>query len=297
MRAMTDWVGRDEGPDGDRASIREAFSLLAHDIRLDIVLALLENWAAVYTEPQSYSDLMDAVGMRDSGKFNYHLDKLRGVYVEQVEDGYVPTASAVALYRTVLAHRPTETTTEAGELDEPCPHCGGTLVEQYERSFFTLDCTDCDSWELLTYVFPRNGLRDRTGRERYRAVESRADYHTGLARTGQCPFCAGPVTFHFDPEDVEGTPPLVGMTCDICTWHVGVTLLTPLRFVPRVAAALLDLGIEPPVIEADTVVEMAGEIRSQEPFRVALEVETEGGTATVVADDDLAVQSVDVTVE
>ena len=76
---MTDWVGRDEGPDGDRASVREAFSLLAHEVRLDIVLALLENWAAVDTEPQSYSDLMDAVGMRDSGKFNYHLDKLRGV--------------------------------------------------------------------------------------------------------------------------------------------------------------------------------------------------------------------------
>ena len=110
------------------------------------------------------------------------------------------------------------------------------------------------------------------------------------------PVLCRPVTFHFDPEDVEGTPPLVGMTCDICTWHVDATLLTPLRFVPRVAAALLDLGIEPPVIEADTIVEMTGEIRSEEPFRVALDVTSGAGTVTVVADDDLVVQSVEVTV-
>ena len=281
----------------DRAAVRDAFSLLAHDIRLDIVLALLENWAAVFTEPQSYSDLMAAVGMEDSGKFNYHLDRLRGVYVEQVEDGYVPTASAVALYRTVLAHRPTETVTEAGELDEPCPHCGGTLREQYERSFFTLTCTDCDSWELMTYVFPKNGLRDRTGKRRYRAVEHRADYHTGLARTGQCPFCAGTVEFQFDPEDVEGAEPVVGMTCDTCTWHVGVSLLTPLRFVPRVAAALADLDIEPPLIGAENVVGMAARIRAEEPFRVELDVESETGCLRIVADDELDVRAVDVTTD
>ncbi|MDF9745462.1 DUF7347 domain-containing protein [Natrinema salsiterrestre] len=94
--------------DEARAAVREAFSLLDHEIRLEILLALLEDWHAVYTEPRSYTELMDAVGMRDSGKFNYHLDKLRGVYVRQVEDGYVPTASVTALYRAVLAHRPTD---------------------------------------------------------------------------------------------------------------------------------------------------------------------------------------------
>lgn len=284
-----------ESGSGDRADVREAFSLLAHDIRLDIVLALLENWAAVYTEPKSYSELMDAVGMEDSGKFNYHLGKLTGVYVEQVEDGYVPTASAVALYRTVLAHRPTETVTEAGELDRPCPHCGGTLVEEYERSFYTLDCTDCDSWELMTYVFPKNGLRDRQGTQRYRAVVERASYHIGLARTGQCPFCTGAVEYRLDPEEIKERPPTVGLTCETCTWHVGVSALAPLRFVPEVAAALVELAVEQPVVAAENIVEMTADIRSGEPFRVELDVRSENGVATIIVDDELDVQSVDVT--
>jgi len=258
--------GGDSGS-GGRAGVREAFSLLAHDIRLDIVLALLENWAAVYTEPQSYSELMDAVGMEDSGKFNYHLDKLRGVYVEQVDDGYVPTASATALYRAVLAHRPTETDTATGELDEVCPHCGGALVERYERSFFTLDCAGCDSWEPITYAFPKNGLRDREGTQRYRAVMERASYHVGLARTGQCPFCAGRVQFEFAPDWVgETDPPSVEMTCATCTWTVGIALLTPLRFAPRVAAALVRIGAEKPAI--DDAIAVTGGVRSEDPLRV-----------------------------
>ena len=42
---------------------------------------------------------------------------------------------------------------------------------------------------------------------------------------------------------------------------------------------------------------MAGEIRSEEPFRVALDVTSGVGTVTVVADDDLVLQSVEVTME
>jgi hypothetical protein len=287
------------GGDADRepAGVREAFSLLAHEIRLEIVLALLENWAAVYTEPQSYSALMDAVEMEDSGKFNYHLDKLRGVYVEEVDEGYVPTASATALYRAVLAHRPTESLTRTESLDDPCPHCGEELIERYERSFYTLECSGCDGWELLTYVFPQNGLRSRTGEQRYLAVENRADYHTGLARTGQCPYCAGEVQFHFDPEDVAATPPLVGMTCDTCTWHVSVTLLTPLRFDPAVAAALFDIGVEPPMMAAERIVEMTASIPSETPFRLELVVTAEDGVATIVVDDELDVLSVEVAEE
>lgn len=287
----------DEEEDEETAGVREAFALLGHDIRLDILLALLENWAAVYTEPQSYAELMDAVGMQDSGKFNYHLDKLRGVYVEQVEDGYLPTASAVALYRTVLAHRPTETVAETARLEVSCPHCGGELVEKYERAFFTLDCTGCDTWELLTYVFPQHGLRDRTGRDRYRAVEHRAEYHVGLARTGQCPYCTGTVAVHLDPEDIDEEQPLVGMTCDTCTWHVSVSLLTPLRFDPRVAATLVDLGIEPPVISVNNVVDTSATLRSSEPVRLALRVCTTDGTATIVVDDKLDVHTVAATID
>jgi hypothetical protein len=273
-------------------AIRDAFSLLAHDIRLDIVLALLDNWAAVYTEPQSYSALMDAVGMEDSGKFNYHLDKLLGVYVAKVDEGYVPTASATALYRAVLAHRPTESADQIGELDTPCPHCGGTLVEEYERSFFTLDCTECDNWQGMTYTFPQNGLRDRTGKDRYSAVARRAAYHIGLAQTGQCPYCAGHVTADLDPDWADDTDPAVTMACETCSWTVGVNVLTAVQFVPEVATALAAIGLEQPFLEQRLGEIVTDSTRSSDPPRIEMTVETGGGAVTIIVDDDLSVVSV-----
>ncbi len=63
------------------------------------LIALLDDWEAAYTDPIPYAELMDAVDTVDSGKFTYHLGKLRGVYVRTVEEGYVPTAAATALWR------------------------------------------------------------------------------------------------------------------------------------------------------------------------------------------------------
>jgi len=274
-------------PDGTR----DAFSLLAHDIRLDIVLALLGDWAAVYTEPQSYSELMDAVGMQDSGKFNYHLDKLRGVYVAETDEGYVPTASATALYRAVLAHRPTTRTEQTGELDRDCPHCGGTLVERYERAFYTLECTTCDAWNGMTYSFPQNGLRNREGGERYQAVAQRANYHIGLAQTGQCPFCGGSVPVTPEPDWADGTA--VALGCDTCSWAVGVSPLTAVQFVPAVTSALHDAGVELPLFEHAVTGFTTTTRHTADPPTIEIQVETEAGQVTVVADESLSVRSVE----
>jgi len=285
-----------EGPtDGDREAVRDALSVLAHDIRLDIVLALLEGWAGVHTEPQRYSELMDTVGVEDSGKFNYHLDRLRGVYVEKTEEGYLPTAAATALYRAVLAHRPAEEAARTGTFEEPCPVCGGSVVERYQRSFLTYECADCEDWPGVTYSFPANGLRGRTGPERRQAIVHRAGYHVGLARTGQCPFCAGRIEVAFDPatdwvEHGESSP--VELGCDTCTWRAVVSVLVPLQFEPRVAAALTTVGVNPP-LGAPHTVETSIERVSANPVRRAITAETDDGSVTVVVDDELTVQSVD----
>ena len=38
-------------------------------------------------DPRTFSELREAVGMRDSGQFNYHLDKLLGTFVRVTEEG------------------------------------------------------------------------------------------------------------------------------------------------------------------------------------------------------------------
>ncbi|MFT4933083.1 MAG: DNA-binding transcriptional ArsR family regulator, partial [Natronomonas sp.] len=62
----------------------EVFAVLADDTRVAILQALWET----EDYEASFSELRDAVGMRDSGQFNYHLDKLVGPFVAKAEDGY-----------------------------------------------------------------------------------------------------------------------------------------------------------------------------------------------------------------
>ncbi|WP_254763251.1 winged helix-turn-helix domain-containing protein [Natrinema marinum] len=281
--------------DESAAAVRDAFSLLGHEIRLEILLALLEDWHAVYTEPRSYAELMDAIGMRDSGKFNYHLDKLRGVYVREVEGGYVPTAAVTALYRAVLAHRPAErpadqTPSDPTPIDSRCPRCDAGAVLRYERGFVTVACSACEEWPGFTYPFPKNGFAGRSADAVARETARRARFHVGLARTGQCPFCAGTTTV--DPCLEDGAD-AVEISCDTCTFLVGIDPLSPLVRDGRVAAVLADIGVdlERPDWELP---EPTVRIESREPVRIALAVEGDTGTVTIVVDGSLTVRSIDV---
>ena len=273
------------------AAVRDAFSLLGHEIRLEILLALLEDWHAVHTEPRSYAELMDAVGMRDSGKFNYHLDKLRGVYVREVEDGYVPTAAVTALYRAVLAHRPTERFAyESTPIDSACPRCGDRAVLRYERGFVTVACSACEEWPGFTYPFPKNGFAERSADAIARATARRARHHVGLARTGQCPFCAGTIAVDLHLEDEAD---IVELSCTSCTFLVSVDPLSTLLRDGHVAAALAEIGVD--LERADWELPMPEtRVESREPVRVALAVTGDEGTVTVVVDDSLSVRSVDI---
>jgi len=288
---------RDEESDDEQAeAIREAFALLGHEIRLDILLALLENWRAAHTEPQSYSELMRAVDMRDSGKFNYHLKRLRGAYVRKVEDGYVPTASATALYRAVLATRPFENIDGRNfAVDAACPDCGGNLSGTYERSFLSVTCGECNSLAGdFTYSFPRNGLDGRTDEEVLDAVSRRVSHHVALARSGQCPFCAGRTTARVSEDSADAAPHDVEITCDTCSFVVGVGLLFAVALVPEVTAALVALGLPVEAARTWELPEPTVDRRSGEPLVVALDIETDADTATVVVGEDLTVREVTV---
>lgn len=277
--------------DEARCAVREAFSLLDHEIRLEILLALLEDWHAVYTEPRSYTELMEAVGMRDSGKFNYHLDKLRGVYVREVEDGYVPTASVTALYRAVLAHRPTERLEyDPTTIDSACPRCDAAPVLRYDRGFVTVECPACDDWVGFTYPFPKNGFTGRSADAIARATTRRARHHVGMARGGQCPFCGGTTTVDLRLDDIAENN-LVEIACDTCTFLVGVTPLAALLFDRRVAGALAEIGVDLEGYDWELPTPTT-RVESRDPVRVTLEIDGERGTVTTVVDETLAVQTV-----
>ncbi|WP_256299112.1 ArsR/SmtB family transcription factor [Haloarchaeobius salinus] len=67
--------------DDERAA--DALDVLGHEHRIAILRALAEA-----DGPLSFSALHARVGMRDSGKFNYHLSRLCEYYVRETDEGY-----------------------------------------------------------------------------------------------------------------------------------------------------------------------------------------------------------------
>lgn len=297
------------GDDRGRSPEEDAFALLGHEIRLGILRAFFERYdpvdpadrAEVRTRRTlSYADLMAATGVEDSGQFNYHLEQLRGVYVEEVPEGYVPTAGAISLYEAVLANRPTESLPVDFEVEEQCPNCNAGLQGHYEQEYLTVECPDCTLFWGATYRFPKNGIAVREGEGVYQALYDRMMHHVGLGRTGQCPSCAGltSVTIPRDRLDGESTP-TVELTCETCSWFVTVDVLSALQFEPRVTSTLFEIGV--PLGESHSMrateqvlPDVTGEVRSSDPFRATVSIRREDALAEIVVDDALDVRSVTV---
>lgn len=282
---------------------KEVFSLLAHEIRIDILLASLRQWQAVHTEPQRYSELMRAVGIRDSGKFNYHLNRLRGAFVHKTEDGYVPTGAATALYRAVIAHRPTETVSRSAvTLDRHCLECESPLELSYERDFLTIECPTCEGERhSITYPLPANAFEGRTDDELARMMYDRARAHISMARSGQCPECAGTTTRTIRLDTVNGTDgPIesddsqdasrIMISCDTCRWEVRCGMLLALLPDARVAGGLAEVDV--PVDTAFPWELPTPTVQFVDDSEITLTIKGPTGAVEVIIDYDLNIHSV-----
>jgi hypothetical protein len=288
------------------AASEEAFALLGHEIRLDILRAFFERYSPVDPDSRSdvreqrmlsYAELMTATEMEDSGKFNYHLEKLRGVYIEEIEEEYVPTASAIALYEAVIANRPTESIPTDFDIEESCPNCGSGLRAKYEQEFLTVECPACDLFWGATYRFPKNGLAVREGERIYKALYDRMMHHVGLARTGQCPSCAGitRVTVPRERLDEDSTP-TAELTCGTCSWFITVDIVSALQFEPQVTKALIELDV--PLSESSSMrateqalPDVTGWVSSDEPFHATISIACDDVIAEITVTDELEICS------
>ena len=82
----------------------EAFGLLANETRLAIMLALWEAYDP-HAEDNAvgFTELRGRVGIRQGAQFNYHLDKLVGVFVDSTDGGYRLRPVGLNLVQTLIA--------------------------------------------------------------------------------------------------------------------------------------------------------------------------------------------------
>jgi hypothetical protein len=255
----------------------DAFGVLADPLRVRILATL---WQEHRRGPVAYSDLKGGVGVRDSGRFNYHLSQLTGRFLEKTEDGYGLTATGLYVLNLLAAGAFTDTPELPPEpVGTDCPTCDGELHARYEGAEHIVQCPECET-AVNWLSFPPAGVRDRPREELPRAVFQRSRRLFDMAHDGICPFCGREMQVElFVPDDGQFRPygAAIDHDCDGCKGHIGSTLGAYLSHHPAVVAFRYDHGEAPgdrPHWTVDFVRDPdATELLQDDPPRARLTVE------------------------
>ncbi|MEZ3116162.1 ArsR/SmtB family transcription factor [Halobaculum sp. MBLA0147] len=291
----------------------EVFSLLADETRVEILRAL---WAD--DGEATFSELRAEVGMRDSGQFNYHLDKLVGRFVTRTDDAYELTQAGMQINGAIAAGAYTAAgSIDPIELPESCPACGGERTLHYGDETVRVACGSCPV-EYRVGVPPAVFVGcNREDVPRVASQYVQTTFHQ--LTSGFCAFCDGPATptvelqfptgddgdgsaeASHDPDsdgisEESGPVPLARYTCHQC--GAEPTLGLPHVFVdhPAVVGFYYDRGVD--VRERSVWAFGATDpgnqsVRGRDPLRVSVTYECEGDTLTLVIDDTVTVTEIE----
>jgi len=198
-------------PDGDgRLSDAEAFELVADETRARILRALGDATLERDGLPRlSYTELREAAGIRDSGRFNHHLQKLEGKWVTKHEDGYKLPMRGQLVYTALAAGSFTgDVTPNPFRLADRCPYCAHRLTARYTDDDVRLlvTCEFCGTGALNVY-FPPNSLSAYDDKGLVDAAVRHSRMETGQLARGQCSRCAAGVDSELHVRDPTATLP------------------------------------------------------------------------------------------
>ncbi|ERG89407.1 MAG: hypothetical protein J07HX5_01565, partial [halophilic archaeon J07HX5] len=259
------------------------FNLLADETRLSIIRELADA-----DETVSFADLREQVGVRDSGRFNYHLDKLVGQFVRKTDAGYRLTETGDRIDGALEAG----TYTLAGSIDsvaltDPCTVCGEEQRLHYEDKMVH---SECGCFVKTRFHLPPSAIGEFDP-ETFPDIADRYLKTTLYQMTsGFCPYCDGQVTAEVGPivlpeetdelsaaeiERVQDAPH-VDFSCTRCDREFGAGLTSALLFRPVVASFYYEHDVD---IQTEPYWQLRGlvtdreRIRSQDPFRAAVTYE------------------------
>lgn len=184
----------------DSPSPEDAFAQLGNETRIGILRALYDSWREAgfgidYALP--FTDIQERVGAEDSGRFNYHLQQLTGLFVRGTDEGYIFTHEGWRIVRTMqdlteAAEQPgTAADYRHRENESTCYRCGhGTLEARYVNEWVWLDCPACGQHVCDVEAPPAVMDIDDTAAF-VAALDQRNRRRSKLMTDGVCPDCFG----------------------------------------------------------------------------------------------------------
>lgn len=311
----------------------EALEVLANETRLAALLALWEEYEAFADDNSvSFGTLRQRVGMRDSGQFHYHLDRLTGVFVERTDEGYALSNAGQNLVRAVISGIGTEEPTFETTVDGlECPVCAESLSFNYEDGHVVGECQACgdgpsDSGESANRVFQRfsfdpAGVMGRSPIETLEANGKQSMWQTVMRISGVCPECSGAVEGELrvcdDHDDGHERCSACGcrnrlmmrMVCTVCKDAMRMPPHCIAELHPKIMSHLMEVFDYGYGLEADDSsvsyddlaamedpVESDTELVSESPPRVRVEIDCDPHAFVVTLDENgkfVAVEKLD----
>jgi RNase P subunit RPR2 len=271
-----------------------AFEPLSDETRLRIMHTLAKQYREEPANPtMGFGELRKAVGRRDSGNFNYHLDKLRGQFIENTDDGYRLSPAGHEVISAVVAgtyddHEPLGPI----ELPEDCPVCGSTLTARYESGLLRVAC---EQDHQFRNTLPRRAVEDRSLEEIVHVMTLKTQQDLERVVEKVCPRCYAPLDWDVDVTELVGVPE-VTTQCSRCGTVAEVPVAAAVINHPDVVAFYADHDVDvrhrplwAPVLWNAVSVEVA----SENPLEIAVSVQLEGEKLVATLDDSLDVRSVE----
>ncbi|QLH84577.1 helix-turn-helix transcriptional regulator [Halosimplex pelagicum] len=183
----------------------EAFSLLGNELRVTILLELGDAKEGSQPRPLPFEELRRRCDVSDSGRFNYHLQELLGVFVQEKAEGYGLLYPGVILYQAIKADSFTDrTTVEPFPVDADCADCGAGLEATYRNSMLVVRCGDCGAL-AFKYHLPPGAIRSNDPDAVLSAANVYARRDLMTVASDVCPTCASEMYHDVVPEEEKSS--------------------------------------------------------------------------------------------
>jgi DNA-binding transcriptional ArsR family regulator len=263
---MSDQTERSTGAD-IAEEMTATFATLGNETRLRIVRALWE----VPGGEATFSELQAAVEMRDSGQFNYHLNKLVGRFVQKEDNRYRLSSAGVLVLGAIFSGSyTTADRVPPYPFGDTCLNCGATLLATYEDEQARVFCPSCPTFLLNTYVPPR--ILEQYGRDQVHvALDHWGRLTVETLRLGICTNCHSRVDPELRHEEADVDVTLVAYECKRCPKDSSISLGMYLMRDPAVVSFHHEHGVyleSEPFWRLPFLMEASGDLLSEDPVVV-----------------------------